>query len=109
MGQGLFKTAQVTGLEANVERQPIFSSRGVVGCMRGSGSCETRVRGTLADVMGLLGYLTKLPGSQNEWCDVTLTVEGDEQLIEEFARRVHAFAFGKPAVADGSRADGRDG
>lgn len=109
MNNGLFKTAQVVGLEANVERQPVYGSRGVVGCMRGSGSCETRVRGTLQDVMGLLGSFGKLPGAQQEWCDVTLTVEGDEALVNAFARRVHAFAFGKPAIADGSRADGRDG
>lgn len=104
-----FKTAQIVGLQADVERQPAYSSRGVVGTLGGYGSCETRVRGTLADVLRLMGHLGQFPGAEHEWCNVTLTIEADEAAIWGFSRRAHEMLHGKPALHDGSRADGKDG
>lgn len=96
------KGARMTGFSGSVERQPVYSSRGVVGVMRGSGSAEARVQGSLASIMRLMGYLTALPGAEHEWCDVTLTIEGDEGLVTEFSRRCYEFVHGKPAIPDGS-------
>lgn len=92
----------MVGFQASVDRQPIYSSRGVVGVTRGSGSAEARVQGSLASIMRLMGHLTAVPGAEREWCDVTLTIEGDEGLVGEFAQRCYEFVHGKPAIPDGS-------
>ncbi len=100
------KSVQIVEIKADIDHQVYRDGRGLLRRHIGGaiGRAEVRAQGSLAGVMWLMCTLTPLRQAEFEFCDVTLTVEGDGDVVREFAYRAQRAAYPQRflgAIADG--------